>query len=282
MLSVKRGVESVPSIYQFDDYLPFLETVRGSLRRRRPLTYAEWAETLGYRSPRAVAMVLKGQRLPSVEMLDRIGRQLKLSPREVRYLELLVLKRRHERRGLSTSSLQAELKLLNRGPYFQRLIARDVVPFLSNWYHVVIKQLLASSADFESPARLYEKLRRKVPLAKIEASLRTLVRLGFFVRDPRSGKLVAREGNLETAYDVPDEAVRNHHRGMLHRAIEALDERPVPEREFTTLTFRADPAQMDKMKKRIREFRYQFDQEFECLESSHVFQLNLQLFEHTE
>ena len=80
------------SIFNFDNYLDFLKVVaqpKDSAETNK-LTLEDWAKRLGYRSPSSLSMVLKGQRLPSQDMLQAISEDLKLNQFEIQYLELLV------------------------------------------------------------------------------------------------------------------------------------------------------------------------------------------------
>lgn len=52
------------------------------INRRRALTLPAIAMRLGYTSPRTVAMVLKGQRAPSSDLVNRVAKDLHLGMRE--------------------------------------------------------------------------------------------------------------------------------------------------------------------------------------------------------
>ena len=177
--------------------------------------------------------------------------------------------------------LDDELARLAASHYRQEVLPADVVPYISRWYHVVLKQVVSPLKAPPNIDWLYVKLRKKIPREKIQASLQRLLRLRLFRVDPDSGRWIPEKGNIQTPSGIPSSAIRMHHREMLRRAMDSLEEDSVDEREFTTLTFRASPESIRQMKKRILEFRESFDQEFEELSSTEVFQLNVQLFRHT-
>lgn len=78
------------SIYDHEDFKTFLQSLLERFPgRRRPLTLRELTVRMGYRSPRSLAMVLKGQRPPTSAMAQAASRALGLQGLEALYLELL-------------------------------------------------------------------------------------------------------------------------------------------------------------------------------------------------
>ena len=71
------------SIFKFEDYRAYLEVYR---RMRSESSQDKgrlepWSKRLGYRSPRSIAMVIKGQRLPSASLVNRLSQDFKLNDR---------------------------------------------------------------------------------------------------------------------------------------------------------------------------------------------------------
>src|SRR5438270_7004452 len=103
------------SIFQFKDYQAYFQHLRSArvAAGKRRLTYRDWARRIGYRSPRGIAMVFKGQRLPSAEMVARLASDLKLSAPERKYLTLLVRLDRLKRRGKDVREVLLKLEALD-------------------------------------------------------------------------------------------------------------------------------------------------------------------------
>ena len=68
---------------------------------------------------------------------------------------------------------------------------------------------------------------------------------------------------------------------MIQRALEALEEQSLAEREITSLTLCIDPSRITEAKEYLVLLRESFRKRFEVPSSDGVFQLNLQFFEHT-
>ena len=104
-----------PEILSYQDYRAFLSQVAEAQQTAtgRPISLHRWARRIGYKSPRSIAMVLKGQRFPSQEMVYAISKDLGLSAIEERYLGLLVLLERSRKRGKDLRAIIEDLKAIN-------------------------------------------------------------------------------------------------------------------------------------------------------------------------
>jgi len=272
------------SVFSFGDYGEYLSVAfhRYQTPAARPLNLSQWARKLGYRSPRSIAMVLKKQRLPTADMIGRLSESFAHSDTEHRYFELLVQLERERKRGRDFGNTLRKLETLNPNARRSQLLMADEFAFVSEWYHIVIKQLVATPGFREDAAWVREVLRGKVSNEEFYNALKVMLQLGILKRHPRTRKLQVSRETLRTTEDIPSVAIRNHHRQMLTRAMESLEEQGVDEREITSKTLRMDPARMGDAKRDIRRFKQAFEKKYECLGSSAVYQLNLQLFPHTK
>ncbi len=269
------------SIFRFQSYRDYLNVVAERYRGRkdRPFTLNMWAKRLGYRSPRAIAMVLKGQRLPSQDMIEAFSRDLKLSILEKRYFELLVRMERSKERGQALEAVVAELK--QTAPQdAAATIGLDQFTYISAWYCLAIKQLVGTTSFREDLAWIRKRLRNKLTEAEVRDAIATMIKIGVLARGA-DGKLAVVGGPLVTASDLPSHALRSHHREMMERAREALVEQKVDQREFTGLTLKVDRRRIAEAKEEIRKFRDRFNERFGDGHADAVYQLNVQFFEHT-
>ncbi len=272
------------SVFNFSNYRDFL---RASATRpprsqgSRRYTLEEWSRKLGYRSPRSIAMVLKGQRLPSAEMVLKLSKNLRLSRAEQVYFDLLVSLERNRRSGKGTDHVLGELERLHPKIAGETHLTFENFAYISRWYCLVIKQLIATPSFREDLAWIRRRLRRKISLSEIQAAIQTLLKLKLVERT-RQGRLTVREKTISTGTDILSAAIQLHHKQMITRAAEAITEQNVNAREITSVTLRMDPKRIDEAKKRIREFRDLFNKDFSSDQSEAIWQINLQLFEHTD
>lgn len=271
------------SVFQFFDYADYLRVIsdRHRSREQRTLTLSQWARRLGYRSPRSVAMVLKKQRLPTHEMIRRMSDQFRHSDSEHRYFELLVQLERSRKDGSDASPIVERLRDMNPSLAQGNLLDAESFAYVAEWYHLVIKQLVDTRGFRDDPFWIAAQLKHRVTPAQAAAAISAMLRLGILERAGRTKRLRVAKENLRTTSDIPNEAIRQHHRGMLARALDSLEEDDVETREISSSTFCLDPRRIKEAKEEIRRFKQSFSRKFAAPSGGAVHQLNVQLFGHT-
>lgn len=247
---------------------------------RRKWSLRLWAKKLGYKSPRSVGMVFKGHRLPSLLMLHRISEVLKLSPEEREYfISLLTLEKIHSN---SPEEFALKMSLHQRSPWIKddvELTTEEMSNF-TDWQNVVIRQLAKSNVRTADPEKIKARLKHKVSVEEIEASIRCLKKAGFLDENSQH-RLTTKGGSLKSSQDIPSADLRKHHKQMMTRAIESVEEVPVHEREMNSATFVFDKKRLSEAKEMIRTFRDRFEKQFATEDAKDVYQFNIQFFPHT-
>jgi uncharacterized protein (TIGR02147 family) len=268
------------TVFEFDDFRAYLNYVRSHYPgMRRPITLERWAKKLNYRSPRSIAMVLKGQRLPSEDLVLAFSNDLGHSENERRYFELLVRKEKHidnVPKAVSEELLKLNPRLVRRKP-----LDGEIFTYVSAWQNYVIGQFFQVPGFSGDADYIVDRLGGKLTREEVLSSLQLLEKLKIIERDAETGKLRAATAPLITMEDIPSAAVRRHHIEQMDQAKSALQTQPMMEREFTCLTLRVNRKKLPEIKKFIREFRDKFDKDFFDENSEDVSQLNLQFFFHT-
>ncbi|MCO4795282.1 MAG: DUF4423 domain-containing protein [Bacteriovoracaceae bacterium] len=271
-----------PSIFEFGDYREFLKAAcfpNGKYNHTSG-TLSIWAKKLGYKSPSSLTMVLNGDRVPSRDMINSLGKELKLTSKERQYLDLQVDLERTKRKGKDPSDVLKRMSVLAPGKNSIQLNLNQF-SLISKWYFYVIKQLINSPGFIEDYDWMFKRLDRKVTPSQIRYAIDALQELGLVTRDAE-GKLISSEKGVISPNDIPSSALKNHHTGMMERAVESLRDKPVEERQITSLTYRMNPQDLEKAKDRVFKFIQEFNEEFSTDSGSEVFQLNAQLFSHTK
>lgn len=275
------GTPEAMTVFEFDDFRSYLIHMRDHYPGlRKPITLERWAKKLNYRSPRSIAMVLKGQRLPSEDLVLAFSVDLSHSENERRYFELLVRKEKY--RGNVPKAIMEELQKLNPKLLKRKAMDSEIFSYVSGWHHLVILQLFSAPNFQDEPAWIANRLGGQLTVEDISASLELLEKLKLIERDTSTGKLkISSFDPLITMEDIPSTAVRKHHMEQMEQARQALQTQPMNEREFTSVTLRVNRKKIPEIKKAIREFRDRFDKDFFDDQSNDVCQLNVQLFFHT-
>lgn len=227
-------------------------------------------------------MVLNGQRLPSVDMVSRISRDLKLSPSDHRYLELIVELERNQRTGKPVAALLLELETFKKlDATSEHIIEAQRFQAIAEWQHLVIRQLIAADGFANRPELIAKKLRNKITGSQVSKAIQTLLAADS-IKLQKDGRLILLDQAIRTKDDVPQEAARLHHQQMLERAKEALAEQDVNEREFSSTCLGFDVARISEAKEDLRAFVNSFKQKYTNYSTGSVAQLNIQLFQHTQ
>ena len=275
------------SDYCFESFKEFFEyNLKKSVRDaegQKVLTLNDLAKKLGYNSPSLLSMIANGKRLPSSEILESLFDEWKIESnlRELVRLRLEIEKK--SRKNRPTLALQEKLARLDKKSTF-KTIDLDTFNTITEWQHVVLQQLVTATDFKEDYHLLSQRLRKKVSPAQVKKSIATLVKAGLLKRNAISGELEPRgaESTAETTHDIPSEAIREHHKAMMTRAIEAIDEQSVDQRHMNSLTLRFNDEKKAEAKDAILNFVRDFNNRFYDADSNSIHQLNVQFFEHTQ
>lgn len=266
--------------YEFDQFKDFFEyhlREKSVDSRGRKTTLQRLAKKLGYNSPSTLSMISSGERLPTEPLLDALFKEWKITDTDRDRIRLKIEIEQKQRKGKKISHLVAKYNRLT--PYHKIDLKNYNV--IRDWYVLVIK-LMASSPDFnEDPVEISQALRKKVTPAQAKKALQLLLDTGLLQRDPLTHKLIPTESNTETSHELASEAIRENHKGMIARALEAVEEQSIQQRHFNSLALQFNASKMTEAKKRILDFVSSFNDEFGSDSANQVYQLNVNFFEHT-
>lgn len=284
-VSTNNNIQNVSKIMIFDftdysDYLNMYVKEYGKYSHG-PYNLKNWAKRLGYRSPSSLAMVLNKQRLPTWRMIASFSEDFKLVKNERRYFELLVELERRKKAGESVQEILKEAKKLSGLKEYQQ-INFDHFTVVSDWYCLVIKRLISKKNFVQDVDWIFKALRRKISKAKIKEAIDSLINVGMLERS-RNGKLIDSSPKSHTGNEIPSTAIKSHHKGMINQSLTALEEQTVENRIFQGLTLNMDKKEdLDSAFEDVREFINKFNNKYSKDNvGESVYQLNVQLFEHT-
>lgn len=262
----------------FKDFFEFyLREKSTDQQGRKKTTLNELATRLGYNSPSTLSMLASGERLPTAALLESLFDEWNISNTDRERIRLKVEIEKRHRKGKSSSHLISQFNQLT--PYHK--IDLKHYNLIRDWYVLVIK-VMAGLPDFnEDPVAISQRLRKKVSAAQVKKALQLLIDTKMLVRDPLTQKLEPSVLHTETTHGITSEAIRENHKGMIKRALEAVEEQSVEQRHFNSLSLQFDAASLPEAKQKILDFVKEFNSEFNSDTAQQVFQLNVQLFEHS-
>lgn len=266
--------------YEFDQFKDFFEyhfREKSIDSRGRKTTLHRLAKKLGYSSPSTLSMISSGERLPTPTLLDALFKEWNISDTDKDRIRLKIEIEQKQRKGKKISHLISKYNRLT--PYHKIDLKNYNV--VRDWYVLVIK-LMAGSSDFnEDPVEISQALRKKITPSQAKKALQLLLDTGLLQRDPITKRLIPAEANTETTHELASEAIRENHKGMITRSLEAVDEQSIEQRHFNSLALQFESKKMAAAKKRILDFISAFNDEFGSDTANQVYQLNVHFFEHT-
>jgi transcriptional regulator with XRE-family HTH domain len=220
-----------------------------------------FARSLGI-NPASLSRILRGQRIISEDMREKLAQRLGLHPTEYQQLDL---------NDSSEPGAQAQ--------YHQ--LSLDAFQVISDWYHYAILELV-NTRGFKPDAR-WVATRLGITTSEVHAAVERLTRLGMLEVTEEGQWINASGSNTNIAADMRAAAYRKLQRQSLEMAIRALDEVPIEKRDQSTMTMSVDSRKLPEAAERITRFRREL---CEFLEQGntrdHVYQLVVSLYPLTQ
>lgn len=239
-----------------DDVKTLLETELRARRTRNPsYSLRAFARDLGL-SPASLSEVLAGKRKLARASILRVADALSLSGRALPRL-------------LSSNGYRAP-----DDAKAYEAIDDDVFSVIADWYYFAVLQLAQLPGTEADATAIGARL--AIQPWQAQNAIDRLADLGM---------LRVRDGYLEqvsdkmpsTRLDIPSAAVRKHHRGMLEELGRRLESTPVPERDFTTVTFAGSSEQLAEVKKLLMQMKRRVVRRMSAGRADRVYALAIQL-----
>lgn len=213
-------------------------------------------------SPSAVSEILNGRRPITKQTGARILSALSLPTEKVNQL-LEKLPTRYTKKIKSN--------LAGQHTTFSEVDSAQF-DLISNWYYFGILSLAETKTFKDDPAWIARRLNIKVSEAK--KALQTLLSFELLKKTNLGVRPTGKQ--FKTTTDISDASIRKHHLQNLDILRGSLESDPVDSRDFSTMTVTFDPAQMQKAKELIKDFRRNFSKEVEKTKKKEVYRLSVQ------
>lgn len=238
------------------------ENFANAKARNPRLSLRAFAKKLGIPAP-ALSEIMQGRRRASARYAARILAASSASP----LVEANIL-------GTGFYSGAAQPPNANARKYLE--LRADQFEVISSWVHFAILSLLELPRFIGEAKAIAERLGVSVREAQ-QAGAR-LERLGLVKRKGSRYLLAATETNISSSDGVPSAAVRRSHVEYLELAQASLIRDEIAARDFSGLTIRANPRQLESARQLIRDFQDRLADHLESGECTEVFRINVQVF----
>lgn len=249
-------------------YKLFMETIKHLLmseyqtRKNKNSRYSlrSYANNLNI-SPATLSMVLSGKRKLSKEKVLEISKKLGLSPAAAL-------------RIIESEILNFEKNLSEQEKHKKNLTEANF-QLIANWHHYAIISL-SKIKKHKADTRW---ISRQLGISEMDArdALNRLIELELI--EIHNDKIIELNHSSSTTEDVPSEAIRNFHKGILTKAVISIDEVDPLSREISSTILSFNKKDILSAKQSLRDFQEHFANKFESTKNAdEVYALTLQFF----
>ncbi len=274
-LSVQEAKKHI-HLSEYTDYRLYLFDLFQWLKeKKRVYTYRDFATDLNFPGSNFIQLVINGKRNLSKESINKIIKSLGLKKLKSKYFKFLVCFNQEtdvNKKAQYYHTLKQSARRLN-----YKLFGKDQYQCYSNWYNLVLLELI-NTVDFKEDIDwIYDVLETKVPKAKLQSSMKLLKKLGLI--EECQGKLQVKDRVMSTGDEVHSMAVKKYYLDIIDQAKIALEKIESPQREYGAQTLSISLDSFEEIKEKIRRFRKEILQiAADSDDPSLVYQLNIQLF----
>ena len=211
----------------------------GILQKKNPsYSLRAYGEKLGVGAG-PLSQIIQGKRKVSKKIAQRICEELNLDPTD----QSEILRSFPEENPLNKILLEEGKDFFNT-----MKVSDQTFKLISRWQHFAILSLINFQSDIPWIAG-----RLGIKPSVVEKTIEELVLSKTLIFENK--KLIRNTNLIRSKDNVPNQELVNSHLDSLDYAKEALQKVPCTQRDFTQVTFPADPALLDDAKLLIRKFQ---------------------------
>ncbi len=270
-----------PNIYKYLDYRLFLKDLFLFRKKQKKIfSYRYFSAKAGFSSPNFLKLVIDGHRNLTNESVAKISKGFGFKKKERIFFENLVFMNQ-AKTDEEKEHYYKEISSI-RGYTKVKKIEKDIYDYYSNWYNLVIREMVIFGDRKQTAVEIAEQLNPKISPKEVRKSLKLLTDLGMIRQNP-NGEWERMEKALTTGAEVQSFMVANYHQKMLQLAGESINRHKPEKRDISSVTMSISSKTMTEIKRRMTAFRKEIIEiAVSDTEVDQVVQLNMQAFPLTQ
>ena len=263
-------------IFEYLDYRQFLRELYAEKKKlNRHFSYRYLAQKTGLKSPGFFTWVLQGKRNLSPHLVLKFALAFKLTRPQTAYLELLV----SYNQAKSHEEKKHHFDKMLRHRHTKSIVVRpDQYAFYEQWYHTVIRELLAIHPFRGDYSALAKSIIPAISPLEAKKSIDLLEKLNLIQKDEDSA-FRPTENTLTTGDKWRAFAVRQFQHQTMDLAKRALDQIPKERRDVSTITVSCSLNTYAAIREKVQIMRQEIASIVANDENPEgVFQFNFQIF----
>jgi uncharacterized protein (TIGR02147 family) len=260
---------------QYSSYHDLLKEIFEQ-RKQFNVTYSlrAFARDLGIPAPR-LSLVLNKKEGLSVQSAMSIALRLKLSEQKTKWFCNSV-GALHARGIKERSDYQQKIQDYKQEAKVFSEIHLEYFKVIADWYHFAILELTYIDGFQNNSSWIAEML--GLQISEVEDALERMKNLDLIVE--KDGKLTDVFKFLATPNDVPSASLKKFNSQLMKKAMEALYNQDVLDREIASNIFSIRKDHMPKFKEKLRDFRRELEHEAsQAKDKDAVYCLSMQFYE---
>ena len=239
-------------ILEYTDYRQYIADYYADRKAKSVFTWQEFAKMAGFTSPVYLKYVSEGKFNLSGEAASRVAQAMHLTGYEQEYFCEMVKFDHAKKDAEKKAAFNRMLAIADA--HKVKILEGDSFRFFSDWKNPVVREL-APAMPGAKPLALAHACRPKVSAAEVSETLKFLMSAELLKKD-EAGNYKQTEKSVTTGpMGVTPVAVRGLHRQMGEIALEAIENVPQDERNFSGLTLGITRNAYEEIVKEIAEFR---------------------------
>ena len=264
------------TLYTYIDYRKYLSNVLENKRAEdKKFSHRYVLKRMGITFSGYLSNVISGKNCFSIKDAVSLGRILDLSSAEIEYLKKLIYFSKAKTVEEKNIYFKQIMDFRKRRVSF---LKKDQLSLYSEWYTVVIREILHTFNFTGNYAALARMVRPKISASEAKKSIQSLEKMGL-VEKNSDGVYKPVNRAITTGDQISSFHVKNFHRKMVNLAEFAIEKTPSAERDISALTLSISEERFDIIRDEIQEFRKKILQiAEEETNPEQVFQCNFHLF----
>lgn len=267
-----------PVIYHYLDFRSFLrDWYQWRCAEDPTFSRRRFARLAGKQSPGLLTSVMDGNRRLTPPLVRAFASAMELPEEEATFFTALV----QLDQAVTTQSRNEAWNRVSASRAFQeaRPIQGASFQYLSRWWYPVVRELAYRPAFRDDPEWIARQIQPAITPTQAREALDALKTLGLLTKAP-DGVLRPTDGLVGTPSEVEGLAVHNYHRGMLERALEAIERFDSSERHMVAATIPVNGALIPLLKQELNALQQRaLDLSEQHIDrAEHVVQVHLLLF----
>ncbi|MEZ4741944.1 MAG: TIGR02147 family protein [Bdellovibrionota bacterium] len=265
------------AVTQYLSYRDFLHALFKTIKKNRKYSYYQFSKDLGLSHSNVLWLVVSGRRKLIKPTANKIATALNLNATDKKYLLFLV----DYNNTASPDKREAVFKKLISLRRNQLVDDEDqnVLKYLSEWYHPVIRELVGLDNFNSDPEWICSRLNVRLLPNDIKKSLNLLEKLELIAFDQTKNRFVQTNGQVMPDRNIANVGAIRFHQKMCEIARDSIALVPAERREINSLTVSVtEETAMEMSTILYKACQDIMKLENKCRNKDQVFQINMHLF----